>query len=112
MISENTLAKLRRGAEHLFRKYKDSLSEATVTIKQEVAKELGIAVKEVQATPVPAVPESFLGLFDDEPNSEMVTPDVMVNVKLTDYIKALQSYKVKTPKEMVDLAAKKEPPKA
>ena len=109
MISENTLCKMRRGAEHLFKKYKDTLGDATVVIKQDVAKELGISVKDVKATPVPAVPTGGLGLFDDEPTEEMVTPDVMAKVKLTDYIKALQAYKVKTPKEMVELAPQTHP---
>ena len=94
LISPNTLDKLRRGAEQMYRKHRDVLVDQTVTVRQDLAKELGLKTKDVKAEPVNVSSEEVLGLFNDEPSVRTVIPTVMTIVPLIDYIEALQKFKI------------------
>jgi hypothetical protein len=92
ILTAATLEKMRRGAEHLCRKYKERLPDALITIRHDVAKELGLEVADCKPKPIKVAGTESVGIFDDEPPEETVLPDAMSRVKLVDYVSALQSY--------------------
>lgn len=95
LLSPNVLAKLRRGAEQLFRKHRDSLADKRITVKATIAKELGIPHNTADTSPVAVsngLDQSKAGLFPDEPKAKMVAPTAMASVLLSDYIAALKKY--------------------
>ena len=98
LITPTMLAKLRRGAEHLFVKYREKLTTATVVVRQDIAKELGLKFKPSKSETV-QVGNGFgkVGLFDDEPDLDTVESTPMTKVKLTDLIEALKKYKAQDP---------------
>ena len=92
LISPNMLNKMRRGAEHLYKKHRDSLPTATTLLTQDIAKELGLPTKDIKPSPIAVAASEPVGLFDDEETEQTVTPTAMAKVKLTDYIEALKVY--------------------
>ena len=111
LISPRVLAKLRRSAEGQYRKKRDTLTTATVNIRQDIAQELGLPTKNIKPEPIRVAQEDPVGLFDDEPEPEMVTPTAHANVLLTDFIEALKSYDAGPAKEKAAKAETERPAK-
>lgn len=91
LISPRMLEKMKRGAEQLYKKHRESLSTATTVIRQDIAKELGLNFTETKPVVTPANDKGVVGLFKDEPKAAPVVRTPMIRVKLTDYIEALQA---------------------
>lgn len=90
LISDNLLGKLRRGAEKLYQKHQNNLIDKELTIRQDIAEELGLEHSGLKPEPI-EIGEK-IGLFDDEAKPEVEMPMVMARVKLSDYIEALKNY--------------------
>ena len=89
IIGPKTLSKMRRGAEKLYISNREKLTVATVTVRKDIASEIGLKFNATTATTKPV---EKLGLFDDEPEVFFAEPTPMVVVKLTEYIEALKNF--------------------
>jgi hypothetical protein len=96
------LEKMRRGAERLYVKHRESLATATVVLRQDIAKELGLKFTETKPVESNAGNSEPIGLFEDEPTAEKIVRTPHIRVKLTDYIAALKSQPTKPAEKAAD----------
>lgn len=92
IITPRILFKLRRSAERLYQKHRESLATYHTAIQKDIAADLGLKVKEYKPDPLASQASSEpVGLFDDEPKpANAGTPTELARVKLTDLIEALK----------------------
>ena len=93
LITPRMLNAMRRGAEHLHKKHRETLATQYTTVNKAIAKELGLTVKDFKPDPLTAKPNKAK-IFDDAPEQVDETPVELARVKLTDYITALQNFKI------------------